>query len=308
MQNIVIDKPYRFVRPGNSRFWPLAMHFILKPYLRKVHGVETCEVQGAEKLERSLKAGHGILLTPNHCRPCDPMVLEALPRDIRHPKYTMASWHLFMQSRFQSWLPPRLNVFSVYREGMDGASVKEAISILKEARGPLIIFPEGIISRSNDIVRYLNEGPAFIALSAAKQRMKQDPARKVVIHPVALRYSFGGDLLAAVSPVLADIENRLTWQPKPGHSLMQRIMRIGQALLSLKEMEYVGASQEGTIAERLKRLIDRILVPLEKKWNVREGGDGKDVPSRVRALRSAILPQLVDGQVTEEERVRRWQQ
>jgi hypothetical protein len=44
------------------------------------------------------------MLAPNHCRPCDPMVLGLLAEEARAHLYIMASWHLFMQNRFQAWL------------------------------------------------------------------------------------------------------------------------------------------------------------------------------------------------------------
>ena len=70
MQNIVIDKPYKFVPPDPGMFWPrLLGRFVLPRYLRSSQGVESYELIGAERLRRSLDARYGILLTPNHCRP-----------------------------------------------------------------------------------------------------------------------------------------------------------------------------------------------------------------------------------------------
>ena len=106
MQNIIIDKPYHFIPPKDSWFWPLMMRPFRHLYLEKLHGVVQCDFEGVEHLDQSMKAGHGVLLTPNHCRPCDPMILEYLPFYPGRPRYTMASWHLFMQNRFQSWLLP----------------------------------------------------------------------------------------------------------------------------------------------------------------------------------------------------------
>ncbi len=44
----------------------------------------------------------------------------------------------------------QVGAFSVYREGMDRDALKCAIQILVDARRPLVLFPEGVISRSND--------------------------------------------------------------------------------------------------------------------------------------------------------------
>src|SRR5262249_22824675 len=152
----------------------------------------------------------------------------------------------------------------------------------------------------------LQEGVAFIARSAARQRAKATPPGKVVIHPVALRYYFEGDLVAKVTPVLDEIETRLSWRPQRELPLVERIYKVGEALLSLKEIEYLGRAQLGTIPERLPALIDHLLVPLEVEWL---GGHRQlSVVERVKQLRLAIVPDLVAREITEEERVRRWRQ
>ncbi len=193
MQNIIIDQPYRFVPPKAGRFWPMLLRFVLPSYLNKSHGIESHELLGVDRLKASVAAGHGIMLTPNHCRPCDPMVVGLLSERIGRPLNVIASWHLFMQNRLLTWILPRMGAFSIYREGMDREALKCAIQILSEARRPLVLFPEGVITRTNDRLNHLMEGTAFIAHSAAKQRAGLKPAGKVVIHPVALRYSFRGD-------------------------------------------------------------------------------------------------------------------
>lgn len=305
MQNIVIDKPYKFVPPHHGPFWPSLIRFYLPSYLRKEHGVENVDFSGTQYLADSLKAGHGIMLAPNHCRPCDPMVLGLMiSKCFARPLYIMASWHLFMQKGILPWILPRLGVFSVYREGLDREALKCAIQALTSAKRPLVIFPEGVISRTNDRLNNLMDGTAFIARNAVKQRAAVTPPGKVVVHPVAIRYIFRGDISKTLTPVLADIETRLSWRPRSGMSLLDRISKIGEALLILKELEYFGTVNSGSWPDRLASLIDHLLVPLETEWL--KGKKEGDVTTRVKALRTAILPDMVAGDIAEEERVRRW--
>jgi 1-acyl-sn-glycerol-3-phosphate acyltransferase len=307
VQNIVIDKPYAFVPPARGTVWPRVLtRFLLRRYLRSGHGLESYEHHGVERLRASVEAGHGVVLTPNHCRPCDPMVLFPLGIAVGAPIHIMASWHLFMESRLQTWILRRAGVFSVYREGMDREALKCAIQILSDAKRPLVLFPEGVISRSNDRVNHMMDGTVFIARNAAKQRAAASPSGKVVVHPVAIRYFFLGDINAAIAPVLEEIERRLSWRPQTDAAVIDRIYRVGQALLTLKELEYEGAPHIGTIAERLARLIDRLLGPLETEWL--KGKREPDVVGRVKALRSVILPDMVADKVDETERARRWRQ
>jgi len=306
LQNIVIDKPYEFVPPDYGTLWPrLLGRVVLPPYLRSSHGIESYELLGVDRLKASVEARHGILLTPNHCRPCDPMVIAHLGFAIGAPIHVMASWHLFMQSRLQRWLLQHVGVFSVYREGMDREALKCAIGILVSAKRPLVLFPEGVITRSNDRLNHLMDGTTFIARNAAKQRAERSLG-KVVLHPVAIRYFFLGNLERTLEPVLEDIERRLSWKPQSGTPMQERIVKVGEALLTLKELEYQEKPQEGSIAARVARLIDVILVPLEQEWL--KGKRDADILGRVKTLRAAILPDMVAEKVDEAERRRRWQQ
>jgi 1-acyl-sn-glycerol-3-phosphate acyltransferase len=305
MQRIVIDKPYVPVPPYRGNIWPAILARIVPLLLDHKFGISQVEISGQEHLQQSLAAGHGIMLAANHSRDCDPIVLGMLCRSVGKPFYIMASWHVFQQSHWQAFLLWRAGAFSIYREGMDRAAVNTAVDILASAERPLVIFPEGVVSRTNDRLNSLMDGASLIARTAAKRRQKESDG-KVVVHPVALRYRFHGQLDAALQPVLDEIEHRLTWGKSPPANLADRIIRIGAALLALKEIQYFGQPQSGNIAERLNGLIDRILHPIEAEWT-HDDGQGT-VVARVKRIRSAILPDLVTGEIDEAERKRRWNQ
>lgn len=307
MQNIVIAKPYRFVPPRFSPIWARLIRACLPYSLRRSFGVTSWECVGLEHLAASLRGGAGVMLAANHSRPCDPMVLLGpLAGAVRRPFHIMASWHLFMQNRWQSFLLPRLGAFSVYREGLDRESLKCATNILAEARYPLCIFPEGFVTRNNDRLFQLQEGVSFLARAAAKQRAAGASPGPVVVHPVFLRYFFEGDLATTLAPVLQKIESRLSWQPQQHRGLRERVIQAGLALLALKEIEYRGTTQNGGLPERLDGLMDQLLAPLETEWM--GGRREANAMARVKRLRAAILPDLVDGEITEGERARRWRQ
>jgi 1-acyl-sn-glycerol-3-phosphate acyltransferase len=306
MQNIIVLKPYRFVPPYTSSFWMYVFRSYLPVSLRRNWGLQQNDYRGVEHLRESIAAGHGIILAPNHCRPFDPATLAMLGAHVDKPFLTMASWHLFMEGRFKRWLYRRVGAFSVYREGVDREALKTATAILVDGRRPLVMFAEGVVSRTNDRVNPLQEGLAFIARSAAKVRAKATPPSKVVIHPVFLRYFFTGDLAGTLTPVLEEIEQRLSWRPQRALPLFQRIVKIGQGLLALKEIEYLGAARDGPLAERQADLIEKLLVPLEKEWL--NGYRDPSVIERAKRLRSAIVPDMIRGGLSAEEMTRRWRQ
>lgn len=308
MQKIIIEKPYRFVPPHRGRWLPtfIRKFELFRTYLRRTEGVVDYECRGTELLRESLAAGHGILLTPNHCRTADPIVMGWLAKETDCLVYAMASWHLFNHGWFNAWAIRAMGGFSVNREGVDRQAISTAIDDLVSAERPLVIFPEGTTSRTNDRLQAMLDGVAFIARTAAKRRAKLEPPGKVVVHPVGLKYLFRGDLKATVEPVLTSIEERLSWQPQRQLPLRQRIEKVGYALLAVKEVEYFGAPQSGSPAERLTHLIERILVPLEDEWFGRPQSDS--IAARVKPLRMKITPEITAGTLDERERARRWRQ
>ena len=307
MQSIIVEKPYKFIPPVRGEFWPSFIQYfdLYSRHLRKKEGVYEYEVRHAERLRASLDAGHSILLTPNHPRTADALAVGYLARAARCNLFAMASWHLFNQSQFMAWAIRRMGAFSLNREGIDRQAINMAIELLDEAKRPLVLFPEGGSTRTNDRLHALLDGVSFIARAAAKKRQKRDGGA-VVVHPVAFKYLFQGDLVRAADGVLSDIERRLSWRPRPRQTLMDRISKVGIALLALKELEYFGAPQEGRLGERLQKLIDRLLGPLEREWLGSEQSGG--VIPRVKSLRMKIMPDMIGGQITADERERRWDQ
>ena len=305
MQNIIVTEPYVPVPPKHGNFWPALSARILPWFLRKKYGVVQFDLQHVDRLRDSLRAGHGIVLMPNHCRDEDGFVVGRLSVELRSWFYYMSSWHVFKMGRIPAFLLPRIGLYSVNREGADRSAVKTSVDILAHARRPIVIFPEGYLGRSNDRLNPMMDGPALIARAAAKKRAQINPAGKIVVHPIALRYRLLAPLEPCVAGVLAEIEQRLGMSPGAGLPLGERVDKIGEALQAKRETEYLGQPQTGPLAPRLANLIQVILHPLEDEW-IGARHDHEPVQSRVRRLRSAIVPRLVKGGLTEAEVKRCW--
>jgi 1-acyl-sn-glycerol-3-phosphate acyltransferase len=304
MQKVVFDEPYKFVPPVYSMWWPRILRHYLPRYIRKTHGVHSLEYRNVERFRELRAAGHSIVLAPNHSRMADPLVLGMLALQADCYLFAMASWHLFKQSRFQTFMIRRMGAFSLFREGNDRQAIDTAIDILVDRKRPLIMFPEGALTRHNDLIEEMMEGPSFIARQAAKRLKKHDLAGEVVILPVAIRYAFQGDLQKALGPVLDEFEQRLAWQPQRHLSLVERIDKIGQAMLSLKEVEYLGSARSGNPYERAEQLVADLLTRLESDWNVKDASGS--VIARVKRIRTAILGNMMACQLPPAEREHRW--
>lgn len=307
---VVTDSAYEFVPPHRGDRWPRLLGFLTPRFLKTRYGVTGVEIRGEEKLRELRQAGHSVLLTPNHCRMSDPVVLLQMARRLQHSLFIMASSHLFHGSRLMSFTMRRVGAFSVYREGVDRTAVKTAIDLLAEGRRPLVIFPEGALSQANDHLCALMDGVSLIARSAQRKLESEtaatSPCRRVVVLPVGIKYLYQGNVDATASPILADIEERLLWGAQRDRPLMERVSRVGSALLSLKEIEYLGQPQSGTLEERQERLIDGVLAPIEREWQT--AVHVKSVFERVRDLRREIIPEMIEGGLSQDEIARRWKQ
>lgn len=308
MQDIIIEKPYRFIPPHRGNWIPSLVQKVrlVDKYLNWFEGIHSYEIRHADRLTKSLSEGCGILLAPNHCRYADPLAIGFLAREVGVYVYAMASWHLFHQGWLQAFAIRMCGGFSVNREGLDRTSLDTAVDMLTEGRRPLVVFPEGTVFRTNDRLHPLLDGVSFLARTAARRRAKAGRGR-VVVHPVAIKYLFRGDLAKTVEPVLASIEERITWSKyHRGTDLLERVQRIGEALLTLKEIQYLGTAQSGTLEERKTRLIERLLAPLESQLLGRVQDDF--ILPRIKQLRAKIVPPLIEAKVSAEERDVVWRQ
>jgi len=304
---VVTDSAYEFVPPHRGDKWPRLLNFLTPHVLNTRYGVTHVEIRGQEKLLELQRAGHSVVLTPNHCRMSDPVVLLQMARRLQQSLFIMASSHLFHGNPLMSFTMRRVGAFSVYREGIDRKAVQTAIDILTEGRRPLVIFPEGALSQANDHLCALMDGVSLIARSA-QRKMEADSTsdRRVVVLPVGIKYLYQGDVHRTASPILSDIEERLLWGAQKERPLMERVARVGSALLSLKEIEYLGHPQEGSLEARQDSLIDGVLNPIEQEWL--PGPHAKSVIVRVRDLRRHIIPEMIEGNLEPPEVSRRWKQ
>lgn len=299
--SLVLDKPYQFMPPHRGRRWPSFIQWtdFYTGYLRRHDGIVSHEVRQIELLKESLRAGHGILICPNHARTADPLCMGWVSRAAGSHVYGMASWHLFNKNRFQTWVLQKIGAFSVLREGLDRQAIDLSIEVLSTAERPLVIFAEGASTRNNDYLHPLMDGISFITRKAAERRVKTDPQAQIVTHPVAIKYVFRGDIERAADDVLTYIEQRLSWQPQRQLPLRARLCKAGLALLAVKEIEVLGAAQVGSLALRLEGLIEALLKPLEQQWLGKT--DSGAVLPRVKNLRTKIVPDIIAGRLPADE-------
>lgn len=258
--------PYEFVPPRMGLRVPSILQRILPWYMNRKYGIEHWEVRGASRLRKSVDAGKGIILTPNHSRDSDSLGIgfAGIPSHV-HPHF-MAGWHVILENGLQKFVIPRAGGFSILREGSDRKAIRVATDLVTHDSRPLIVFPEGHVTRMNDRLADLQDGVALIARQAARRRKsKANPG--TTVHPVAIKYRFEGNFGHAIRPKLARLERELDLSGTIPSGDVPRLERIREAIIGKTE-------------------IDDLLLPLEKKWRHPNSGSTYD---RVRRLRTSIL-------------------
>ncbi|MGB7324159.1 MAG: 1-acyl-sn-glycerol-3-phosphate acyltransferase, partial [Rubripirellula sp.] len=251
-------------------------------------------VSGDGIVRSHLDRGDGVMIMPNHSSHADPYVIYSAADRIGTPLYLMATWHVFHdKSRLVQWLLRKHGCFSVDREANDIGAFKLASSLMQDKPEPLVIFPEGEIYHCSDRVTPFREGAAAIAVAAARKA-----TRRIVCVPCAISYRYEDDPTDSLVETMGELEESIFWRRQTGRPLDERIYRFAEALLAVKELEYLGETRSGRLPQRIRDLGDFILDAVEARHEL-SGGD-KSIPERVKAARKTIIGKRTEDSVSDE--------
>jgi hypothetical protein len=282
MNRQLYAKPPPRLSPRWIRFW---RRFRLREQVGKQRLLEV-EARGLEHVREALGRGQGVLITPNHCSHADCFALYGAAEALGVPFYVMVAWQVFARSdRLRQIALQHHGCFSVDREGTDLRALRQAREVLASEACPLVIFPEGEVYHVNDRVMPFREGPAAIALMAAKKA-----GRPVVCVPCAIKYRYMEDPMPELAALMARLEQALFWRPRPDLTLPQRIYHLAEGVLALKEIEFLGETHAGPLPDRIRNLIEFVLGHVE----ARRGLDPAEatIPERVKAVRRNAIERL----------------
>lgn len=281
-------EPYRFIPPFRSTFWCGLARRLMPRHLRKRMMVQRWEFSGLDHLRTALAQKAGVLIASNHCRWSDPMILGVMATQLRQYLYYVASYHLFRQSKVMGWILNRIGGYSIWREGADRESIKATVRILCDAERPVVIFPEGTWFRQNDRVGQLQEGLSLITRQAVRQS-----ERPILVLPVGIKYWMLTDPRPELERRIEALERRIGWRAQTQLDMVGRLEKLGSGLLALKEIEYLGNSQAGTLDERITRLIESQVERLENQ-HLNKRHDGW-ILERIRRLRQHLSRRLLEN-------------
>jgi hypothetical protein len=273
------------------RWWPSCISpklvRLMKPFrLRRMKNkqrIVDVEVRGLERLKRVLDEGAGVLIGPNHAGDGDVDAVYSVSDHVGRPFHVMAAWQVFIENgRVGSWFMQRHGAFSVDREGTDTKALKHSVQLLQEHACPLVIFPEGEVYHLSDRVMPFRQGPAAIALMAARKS-----ERPIYVLPAAVKLFYVDDPTPKLVELMNALEEKVFWRPRPDLPLTKRIYRFAEGALALKEIEYLGRTSEGPLRERVFSLADTVLKGIETKYSLDSAGG--DFPDRVKRARQIAI-------------------
>jgi len=278
--------PPRWWEPKMTPWWVRASRGYRRRQLERRQLLDAIDVAGGEIVRRAVDDGKGVLIAPNHSVHYDAPCLYVAMDRFDLPLYFLTAWQVFgMATRFEQFAMQRLGCFSIDREGTDRQAFKQSVQILQEAAYPLVIFPEGDIYHTTDVVTEFRDGAAAIALTAAKRA-----ERPIVVVPCGIKFWYLEDPSVNLLAVMQRIESRLYLRTDPGLPLADRIHRLAEAALALKELDYLGQTREGRLRDRIGHLLDAVLRQLEERHEIRHKDESP--PARVKALRQTVIAKL----------------
>lgn len=271
-----------------SWFRPLALWSNRRMFLEKKYRISMLEDEGFAEVRELVERGDAVILAPNHADHADPHVMMEIGGRRGLPLHFMAAREVFEISDRGAWALQSMGVFSVDRDGPDMSAIKMAMGLL-DAGKPLVMYPEGEIYHHHERLDPLHEGVASILLKVASRLPE---GKRAWLVPVGMRFRHDPSVKATFPDRLSRLEERIGWTPKPSMPVDERIIRLGNGILALKETEFLGEAGSGRLQERLSRLCDTLLADVEG----RHGRDPRATtpPERVRAQRYRIRKLLLD--------------
>lgn len=286
------------------QWWAPQMNpWLVKLFRRRINRTLTysqkitkIDVQGSEHVQQALAAGAGVLITPNHSFHYDSYVMIEAAHRVGRPFHFLTAWQVFqMSTSYERWVLQVHGCFSINREGNDLQAFKQSIEVLRESEFPLVVFPEGDIYHHNDRVKPFRDGAAAAALSAAKKG-----PRKIVIVPCGVKAYYVQDPTAELEALMTRLEESLHWRPRKHCSLNDRLYKFAEAMLALKEIEYLGRPHGGSVVERSNRLAVSVLERLEQRHAITAKAPA--FPERVKELRRVVIKALEQEGLSEGDR------
>lgn len=208
---------------------------------------------------RQLPPGSGIVLISNHADETDPRVCLEVSRRSARRFITMCNREAFDEIRgLAGWALQRLGLFSVERGVHDHQARSYATDVVKQGRDVLVIFPEGEIFYTNEMVHPFHSGAIDICLQAIVEKRKHAPDWTAYIVPMVIKYHYNKPIEAKLDERITRIETHLSLRAT-GDSFQTRLAAIQRKLL-----EQVGLTHHVATEALAQQQLTREIIATKK--------------------------------------------
>ncbi|MBX9687566.1 MAG: 1-acyl-sn-glycerol-3-phosphate acyltransferase [Candidatus Obscuribacterales bacterium] len=277
-------------RPPRDNEFIIGLARIFRPLILGLK-MEDAEVRvlgdGIKRLEE-LKGKH-VMITPNHSHRHDPEVMFELSCQAGEEFNFIAAREVFdWNNGLNGWFLQRMGCYSVVRGAVDRESFKTTKRLLVEGKKKLVLFPEGEISRQNDVLLPLESGAAQLSFMALDELQKSKSNEAIYIVPVALKYTYKNDLTSQLNGLISEIEDKLGTNNRQESSLYKRVRLASELVLKTLEAEYdLKAAPDADLNQRIKALKSHILKTMADVLHVSLPETGSNL-DWVRILRNTL--------------------
>ncbi len=232
--------------------WPLVM--------RIRHGDMKVTVVGDGLSRFKQLKGRRAIICPNHVTDDDSDVVFSLSCAVKESFNFLTAWEILHGGiGRRRWLQC-MGCLSVVRDAPDVTSFKASRDLLVKGKKKIIIFPEGELSRENDLLLPIKPGAVQIGFSALEKLEHMDDLDSIFIVPVALKYVYRRDIHQRLQKAVERLEQHLPIRSESQKPLYDRIYLIGIEILSALEEEYNHQPEPGAnVNERIDSLREAVL-------------------------------------------------
>lgn len=245
-----------------------------------------------------------IVMVCNHPTMEDGMTLFVLSARMGQLFHYIVAYEAF--NGLMGWFIQRLGCYSIRRGLGDRTSISQTLSLLKEPRCRLVIFPEGGCSYQNDTIMPFRPGAIQLPMSALAQlaRKAETPEQvpDMYVVPVSLKYRYRQSMGHVIEKTLSRLEDALNIDVSATLDDYQRLRRIGnQVILKIEREAGLSDQSELDWNQRIEQLRQIFIEKCEATLGVEPY---LNAPLRERVYRvQALLEDITEAAETNEDGV-----
>jgi hypothetical protein len=204
-----------------------------------------------------------------------------------------------LQGKFLQWM----GCYSIRRGLGDRASIAQTLSLLKEPKAQVVIFPEGGCSYQNDTVMPFRSGAIQMPLQVMAQLAKSNSDTDLYIVPISLKYRYTQPMTAIIAATLQGLEQELGVVAGESQDFYQRLLAIASLIITRIEAEFdLTSTPDENWNERISRLRNHVITQCEQQLNLKPNG----APIRERVYKIQALLESEEPKTVAEDDALYW--